>query len=511
MSSVTDRFLRYVQIDTRSDDRTGTSPSTAKQHYLANVLVGELKALGITDITYDTEHCYVYASIPASVGCEKALALGFIAHMDTSPAVTGENVKPKCVENYDGRNVLLNEEKNIWLSVEEFPELLELVGQDLIVTDGTTLLGADDKAGVAEIMAMAEYLISHPEVMHGKICIGFTPDEEIGCGTDFFDIAKFGAKYAYTVDGGALGELEYENFNAAGATVHFYGRNVHPGSAKGKMKNALLIAQEFQSLLPVQQNPMYTEGYEGFFHLDRLSGAVEEAEAEYIIRDHDRDLFEEKKNLFHNAVRFLKGKYGPDTIVATIKDSYYNMKDAMTNHMHLVDSACEAMKELGVEPKVMPIRGGTDGARLTYMGLPCPNLCTGGANFHSRFEYVSVDAMEKTVELLVALAKKYAMVEFVKKKRYTYEDFERKKDRVGGNSVGMFGEEIYAMKHYEPITVSNGYFEYYWITEEEFLLFPENSEELSRLIIRDRENRKKRLLCSDYNLAPYHKSCGFEV
>lgn len=407
MTTVIDRFLRYVQIDTKSDDYTGTSPSTEKQHELAKVLVEELKALGVADVTYDTEHCYVYASIPASAGCEAAPALGFIAHMDTSPAVTGENVKPRRVINYDGKNVLLNEEKDIWLTTEEFPELLELVGQDLIVTDGTTLLGADDKAGVAEIMAMAEYLLAHPEVAHGKICIGFTPDEEIGCGTDFFDVPKFGAKYAYTVDGGALGELEYENFNAAGATVHIYGRNVHPGSAKGKMKNALLIAQEFQSLLPVQQNPMYTEGYEGFFHLDRLSGVVEEAEAEYIIRDHDRVLFEEKKVLFLNAVRFLNEKYGEGTVVVELEDSYYNMKEKLTDHMHLVTSACEAMKELGIEPKVMPIRGGTDGARLTYMGLPCPNLCTGGANFHSRFEYASADAMEKTVELLVALAKKY--------------------------------------------------------------------------------------------------------
>ncbi len=258
---------------------------------------------------------------------------------------------------------------------------------------------------------MAEYLLAHPEVAHGKICIGFTPDEEIGCGTDFFDVPKFGAQYAYTVDGGALGELEYENFNAAGATVHIYGRNVHPGSAKGKMKNALLIAQELQSLLPVQQNPMYTEGYEGFFHLDRLSGVVEEAEAEYIIRDHDRALFEEKKALFLNAVRFLNEKYGEGTVVVELEDSYYNMKEKLSDHMHLVTSACEAMKELSIEPKVMPIRGGTDGARLTYMGLPCPNLCTGGANFHSRYEYVSVDAMEKITNLLVVLAKKYGKIE----------------------------------------------------------------------------------------------------
>ena len=414
MSSVVERFLRYVQIDTRSDDRTGTSPSTEKQHNLAKLLVAELKELGITDVTYDTEHCYVYAHIPASEDCEEAPALGFIAHMDTSPAVTGENVKPRRVANYDGKNILLNEEQDIRLTPEEFPELSELTGQDLIVTDGTTLLGADDKAGIAEIMGLAEYLVTHPEVKHGKICIGFTPDEEIGSGTDYFDIPLFGAKYAYTVDGGALGELEYENFNAAGATVHIYGRNVHPGSAKGKMKNALLIAQELQNLLPVQQNPMYTEGYEGFFHLDRMSGVVEEAETEYIIRDHDRALFEQKKALFLDAVQFLNRKYGEGTVVVDLEDSYYNMKEKLADHMHLVTSACEAMKELGIEPKVMPIRGGTDGARLTYEGLPCPNLCTGGANYHSRFEYVSVDAMEKTTKLLVLLAEKYGKAETVK-------------------------------------------------------------------------------------------------
>lgn len=408
MNTIIDRFLRYVQIDTKSDDRTGTSPSTTKQHDLAKVLVEELAELGITDVTYDTEHCYVYASIPASEDYEETPALGFIAHMDTSPAVSGENVNPHRVVNYDGKDILLNKEKEIWLTIEEFPELRELVGQDLIVTDGTTLLGADDKAGVAEIMGLCGYLMSHPEVKHGKICIGFTPDEEIGCGTDWFDLKAFGAAYAYTVDGGALGELEYENFNAAGATVHFYGRNVHPGSAKGKMKNALLIAQEFQSLLPVQQNPMYTEGYEGFFHLDRLNGVVEEAEAEYIIRDHDRGLFEEKKKLFLRVAQFLNEKYGEGTVVAELADSYYNMKEKLTDHMHLVTTACDAMKELGIEPKVMPIRGGTDGARLTYEGLPCPNLCTGGANFHSRFEYVSVNAMEKTGELLLLLVKKYS-------------------------------------------------------------------------------------------------------
>ena len=511
MTSVTDRFLQYVKIDTGSDDRTGTSPSTAKQHHLANVLVGELKALGITDITYDTEHCYVYASIPASVGCEDAPALGFIAHMDTSPAVTGENVKPRRVENYDGKKVLLNEEKDIWLSVEDFPELSELVGQDLIVTDGTTLLGADDKAGVAEIMTMTEYLLAHPEVEHGKICIAFTPDEEIGCGTKYFDIKKFGALYAYTVDGGALGELGYENFNVAQAMVHICGRNIHPETAKGKMKNALLIAQELQSLIPVQQNPMHTEGCEGFFHLERLNGTEEEAEMEYFIRDYDSVSFEQKKRMFLDVTWFLREKYGSRTVVATTKDYYYNMKDEMTDHMHLVEYACETMKELGIEPKIVPVRDGTYGARLVYMGLPCPNLCTGGANFHSLFEYVSVDAMEKTVELLVALAKKYAKVDIAKKKRYTYKDYVWKKSPVSCINVGMFGEEMYAMSHNMRSTSSEiGITEYFRITKDEFLLFPENVKELWNLI-RDKDTNKERFLCSNYYLDPDHKGSWFMI
>lgn len=407
MSKVIDNFLRYVQYDTQSSEESETTPSTEKQHALAKQLVQELKEMGIADVRYDMEHCYVYASIPATEDAKNAPALGFIAHMDTSPAVTGANVKPRRVDGYDGRDVLLNEEKNIWLSVKDFPELSELCGQSLIVTDGTTLLGADDKAGVAEIMAMAAYYMSHPEVSHGKICIGFTPDEEIGCGADFFDVEGFGADYAYTVDGGALGELEYENFNAAGAKLHVNGRNVHPGSAKGKMINALLIAHEFQGMLPKEQNPMYTEGYEGFFHLDGLSGSVESATADYIIRDHDMELFEQKKKLFSDAAEFLNRKYGEGTVVVELKDSYFNMKEKMKEHMHLIENACDAMKELGIMPKISPIRGGTDGARLTYMGLPCPNLCTGGANYHSRFEYVSVDGMEKTTELLILLVKKY--------------------------------------------------------------------------------------------------------
>ena len=358
---------------------------------------------------YDKEHCYIYATIPASSGCEKAPVIGFISHMDTSPAVTGKNVKPRIEENYDGKDIVLNQEKNIVMKTADFPELVSYQGKSLIVTDGTTLLGADDKAGVAEIMTMAEYLLTHPKIHHGKIKIGFTPDEEIGAGTDYFDVKLFGADYAYTVDGGKLGELEYENFNAAGAKVTVHGRNVHPGEAKGTMLNAILLAQEFQSMLPEAENPMYTCGYEGFYHLDAMSGCVEQARAEYIIRDHDRAKFEKKKDLFLKVGKFLNEKYGEGTIEIELKDSYYNMKEIIEQNMHLVEYAKDAMEELGIEPSIVPIRGGTDGARLSFMGLPCPNLCTGGQNFHGRFEYACVEDMEKIVELLVRLAEKYAM------------------------------------------------------------------------------------------------------
>ena len=407
MSKTIDNFLRYVKVDTCSDEESPSMPSTMKQHNLAAMLAEELTAMGAGELTYDKEHCYVYASIPASEGCEKAPVLGFIAHMDTSPAVSGTDVKPRLVEQYDGGDIVLNEKENIVLKVEDFPEIGKYVGQDLIVTDGTTLLGADDKGGIAEIMAMAEYFLTHPEEKHGKIRIGFTPDEEVGRGADYFDVKLFGADFAYTVDGGALGELEYENFNAAGAKLHVYGRNVHPGSAKGKMKNAILIAQEFQSLLPIFQNPMYTEKYEGFFHLDSISGTVEEVRADYIIRDHDKQLFEQKKEMFLNVAAFLNQKYGEGTVVVDMKDSYYNMKEVIAPHMHLIDNAAEAMKELGIEPKVTPIRGGTDGARLSFMGLPCPNLCAGGENFHGKYEYACVQSMEKITELLIKIAQKY--------------------------------------------------------------------------------------------------------
>lgn len=403
-----ENFLRYVKIDTQSCEESETTPSTMKQHNLAQMLVDELIAMGAEEITYDKEHCYIYASIPASKGCENAPVLGFIAHMDTSPAVTDTDVKPRIVEQYDGKDIVLNETQNIVMKVVDFSELQKYVGQDLIVTDGTTLLGADDKAGVAEIMAMAEFFLHNPEKPHGKIRIGFTPDEEVGRGADYFDVKLFGADYAYTIDGGMLGELEYENFNAAGAKLHVYGRSVHPGSAKGKMKNAILIAQEFQGMLPVFQNPMYTEGYEGFFHLDSIHGDVEEVVADYIIRDHDKALFEQKKELFLQTADFLNKKYGENTVMVDMEDSYYNMREILEPHMHLVENAAEAMRELGIEPVISPIRGGTDGARLSFMGLPCPNLCTGGENFHGRYEFACVQSMQKITELLISIAGKYS-------------------------------------------------------------------------------------------------------
>lgn len=417
MSSTIENFLRYVKVDTASDETSSTTPSTEKQHELARMLVSELEAMGAAEITYDKEHCYVYASVPAAEGCEDAAVLGFVAHMDTSPAVSGTGVKPRIVEHYDGGDIVLNREKNIVFRAQEFPEVRRLKGKDLIVTDGTTLLGADDKAGVAEIMAAAEYLLTHPEIRHGRIRLGFTPDEEIGAGADHFDVKLFGADFAYTVDGGELGELEDETFNAASGRITVHGRSVHPGSAKGKMVNSILIAQEFISLLPVFQNPMYTCGYEGFFHLDGIHGNVEETVADYIIRDHDRGLFEEKKTLFLACADFLNRKYGEGTVTAEVQDSYYNMKEVLKPYGHLVENAKEALRELGVEPVVTPIRGGTDGARLSFMGLPCPNLCTGGGNCHSRFEYACVQSMEAVTELLVKLAERYGKIEREKVKR----------------------------------------------------------------------------------------------
>ena len=406
MEKVIELFLEYVQIDTESAEESTTMPSTMKQHDLAALLEKQLREMGAAEIVYDKEHCYVYASIPATVGCEDAPVIGFIAHMDTSPAVTGAGVKPRIIENYDGRDIVLNEEKQVVMRVADFPDLASCQGKRLIVTDGTTLLGADDKAGVAEIMAMASWLLQHPEIAHGKVRIGFTPDEEVGAGADHFNVELFGADYAYTVDGGPLGEMEFENFNAAGAKVSVHGRSVHPGSAKDKMRNAILMAQEFQSMLPVAENPMYTCGYEGFYHLDTLHGNVEEAVAEYIIRDHDRVKFEKKKELFLRIAGYLNEKYGAGTFEIDMKDSYYNMREVIEKNMFIIEQAKEAMAQLDVEPSVSPIRGGTDGARLSFMGLPCPNLCTGGRNAHGKYEYACIDDMETIVKLLVRIVER---------------------------------------------------------------------------------------------------------
>lgn len=406
MSKVVERFLRYAALDTQSRDGEEEIPSTGKQRVLADLLAEELRAMGAENVSISRQS-YVYATIPATTE-KKIPALGFIAHMDTSPDASGENVKARVVTGYDGGTICLNEKKQIFLSPSEFPSLGRYIGQDLVVTDGTTLLGADDKAGIAEIMAMAEYFLAHPKLPHGKICIGFTPDEEVGRGADGFDVGFFGADVAYTVDGGALGELEYENFNAASGKVAIHGRGVHPGSAKNVMKNASLIAMEFQQMLPVFQNPMYTEGYEGFFHLSDIQGSMVEARMHYIIRDHDRDKFAEKKELFSCIAGFLNKKYGEGTVEVDIKDSYYNMKEKVEPHRYLIDMAKASMEKTGIVPDVVPIRGGTDGARLSYMGLPCPNLCTGGENYHGVHEYISVQSMEKVVRLLVEIVNGFA-------------------------------------------------------------------------------------------------------
>ena len=410
MSKLIERFLSYVKIDTESVEDMECFPSSEKQKVLGNMLVEELKSLGASDVSMD-EYGYVFATIPATTE-EKLPVLGFVAHMDTAPALTGANVNPRIVENYDGKDVVLNKELDIILSPKKYPEMLKYIGKDLIVTDGTTLLGADDKSGIAEIMTLAEYLLENPEIKHGTIKIGFTPDEEVGRGVDFFDVKRFGADYAYTVDGGELGELEYENFNAAGARLIVNGMSIHPGSAKGRMKNAVLLAMEFQGMLPVFDNPAYTEGYEGFFHLDSINGSVDHVVANYIIRDHDKEKFEEKKHLFEKTAEFLNVKYGEGTFEVHMKDSYYNMKEKVEPHIHLIENAKKAMREIGVEPIVVPIRGGTDGARLSYMGLPCPNLCTGGHNFHGRYEYTCVQSMEKVVELLKKIVELYSTPEY---------------------------------------------------------------------------------------------------
>lgn len=407
MIKVHERFLKYVQFDTESDPNSETCPSTPKQLKLGEYLVEEMKSLGITDAVIDQDG-YVYGSIPSNVPEGEAPKLAFIAHMDTSPDLSGANIKPRIVMNYDGGEIVLNEALGIKMSPEAFSHLNHYIGQDLIVTDGLTLLGADNKAGIAEILTLAEYLINHPEVKHGAIKIAFTPDEEIGRGANRFNLDKLDADFGYTVDGGEIGEVEFENFNAATAKVKVNGTNIHPGAAKGKMKNAILIAMELHGMLPTFDNPAFTEGYEGFNHLNDFSGSVEQASMLYIIRDHDMNKFESKKAIFREIERFLNAKYGEGTVELQLIDSYFNMREKILPHFHLIENAKLAMKQVGIEPIVVPVRGGTDGARLSFMGLPCPNLCTGGHNFHGKFEYIPVQSMEKTVDILVEIVKLYS-------------------------------------------------------------------------------------------------------
>lgn len=405
MKTVVDRFLRYVQVDTESVPEADCFPSSEKQKNLAAILVEELKEMGVEDARMDI-YGYVYATIPPTTDKELP-AIGLIAHMDTSSAVSGKDVKPRIVENYDGGDILLNEAQNIVLKTEDYPEILDYKGQDIIVTDGTTLLGADDKAGVSEIMTLCDFLMNNP-VTHGTIKIAFTPDEEVGRGVNYFDVEGFGAEFAYTVDGGELGELEYENFNAASLKLTVNGVSTHPGTAKNKMKNALLMGMEFQNMLPACETPEHTEGYEGFYHLDQFEGTVEKAEMTYIIRDHDRVKFEKRKERAVKICDYLNELYGVGSFEYLLSDSYYNMKEKIEPHIHLVRNVEKAMKDVGIEPKVTAIRGGTDGARLSYMGLPCPNICTGGHNFHGRFEYIPVQSMEKVVALLKRLVEIYS-------------------------------------------------------------------------------------------------------
>lgn len=410
MPKVVDRFLRYVKYETTSDENSNTTPSTKNQLEFAKILGSELEELGLSDVSVD-KNGYVMGTLPSNIN-KTVPTIGFIAHMDTAPDMSGKNINPKIVDNYDGNDIVLNEEKNIVLSPKEFPELKNYIGNTLITTDGTTLLGADDKAGVAEIITAVEYLINNPNIPHGTIKIGFTPDEEIGSGADHFDVEKFGADYAYTVDGGPIGELEYENFNAAGAKITIQGRNVHPGSAKNKMINSMLIAMELNSMLPVNERPEFTEGYESFYHLTDIHGDVENTTISYIIRDHYKDRFEVKKETMKRIVDILNYRYG-NIISLELKDQYYNMKEKIEPVMHIVNIAKRAMEEVDVEPIISPVRGGTDGARLSYMGLPCPNLFTGGQNFHGKFEYIPTFAMEKSVKVILKIISLYTEISLV--------------------------------------------------------------------------------------------------
>ena len=405
MEKISDRFLRYVSVDTQADPESDTQPSAAKELNLLKMLCDELNAMGV-EATLD-EYGYVMASIPSNCG-KDVPAVGFIAHADTAPDAPGANVKPQIIENYDGGDIPLKGVPGLSLKPSDFPELSQYKGQTIITTDGTTLLGADDKAGIAEIMTAVQYIVENPDFKHGDIKIGFTPDEEIGRGVVKFDVEKFGAKYAYTLDGGQVGELEYENFNAAGATIHIQGRNVHPGTAKGKMKNATLIGMEFNSLLPIEQRPEYTEGYEGFYHLISFKGEVETATFSYIIRDHNMALYENKKAYMQKCVDVINEKYGEGTATLEMKHQYYNMRQQVEPHYHIVEKAMKAMEMEGITPKIQPIRGGTDGANLSFMGLPCPNIFAGGHNFHGKMEYVPLESMEKASRVILNIISLYA-------------------------------------------------------------------------------------------------------
>ena len=406
MEDILSRFLRYIAIDTQSNEDSTSQPSEAKELDLSRLLVDELKAMGVSEVTLDKDG-YVMASIPANTD-KDIPAIGFIAHVDTSPDAPGACVNPQIIKNYDGSDIPLRGVEGLTLKVAEFPELADYRGQTVITTDGTTLLGADDKAGVAEIMTAISFLLAHPEIKHGPLRIGFTPDEEIGRGVDCFDVKRFNADYAYTMDGGAIGELEFENFNAASAKLHIQGRNVHPGYAKNKMKNAILIAQELNSLLPVSERPEFTEGYEGFFHITSFKGTVEEADFSYIIRDHDRAKFETRKQQMQAVTDFINARYGEGTATLVMRDQYYNMREQVEPHYHVVEKAIKAMEMAGIKPKIQPIRGGTDGARLSFMGLPCPNIFAGGLNFHGKMEFVPLESMEKAVEVILGIIKLYA-------------------------------------------------------------------------------------------------------
>ncbi|CAM1355086.1 MULTISPECIES: peptidase T [Tenacibaculum] len=404
---IIDRFVKYVTIDTESDPNNPAFPSTEKQWNLAKVLEKELKEIGMEDVELD-ENCYLMATLPSNLDYEVP-TIGFVAHIDTSPDFTGANVKPQIHENYDGKDILLNKEENIVLSPDYFEDLLQYKGQTIITTDGTTLLGADDKAGVTEIVSAMEYLIQNPEIKHGKIRICFTPDEEVGKGAHMFDVEKFGAEWAYTMDGSQIGELEYENFNAAGATVTIQGKIVHPGYAKGKMINSMLIASEFINALPEDEVPERTTGYEGFFHLHHMEGKVEQTTLSYIIRDHDMDQFNNRKKAMLDLAEVLNAKRGQKLVSVEIKDQYFNMKEKVTPVMHIVDIAEEVMKDMGITPLIKPIRGGTDGSQLSYKGLPCPNIFAGGHNFHGRYEYVPAESIVKASEVIVGIAQKVAV------------------------------------------------------------------------------------------------------